>query len=102
MILTSGTNHGPPKVVAVIPLSNLADAAGCVAACLSSATWSAAPAGAPLSERVYASFLNNKARMCFLPCGLDLVRTLEAAKCADMIVFVASALSEKHSIVDGV
>jgi pre-rRNA-processing protein TSR1 len=91
-----GTVHGPPKVVAVVPLSHLADAGSCVSACVQAAGWSkeAAPGV------IHASFQGGKARLCFLPCALDMTAALEAAKCADIVVFVVSACSEAGCIID--
>lgn len=93
-----GTSHGPPKVVAIIPLSRHADAASAVSACLSTACW----LGPAQGGRQHATFLNNKARLCFMASGLDMMQALRAAQCADIVVLVLSAASPAHAIIDEV
>jgi pre-rRNA-processing protein TSR1 len=95
-----GSSSGPPKVVALIPLSYSAKPYNCLATLISEASWSSITS-AELQEQmktgvvpmVHTQYNQFKARFSFIQAKMDIISALDAAKVADIVVFLVDGKS---------
>ena len=84
-----GSYRGPPKIVAIIPLSEYVNSQDLLQSCLREGTLPAANGNAGPNSSVYYSQF--KAHVTFITAELDVMSVLDAAKVADIIIFVMDA-----------
>ena len=83
-------------MIALIPLSFLANTELALNNILGEASWHSDSSKAV----VHASFLSAKTRMCFIQCALDVMEALDAARIADLVLFVVNVGSGMHDVID--
>ncbi|POM77564.1 Pre-rRNA-processing protein TSR1 [Phytophthora palmivora] len=90
---------GPPKIVALVALSDQADLAQVQQSILESASNVEEPAQdvVGLKNCTVGVFSQHKQKLCVIDCGCNLLVALDAAKVADVVVFVLSV----HNGADG-
>ncbi|KUF79469.1 Pre-rRNA-processing protein TSR1 [Phytophthora nicotianae] len=90
---------GPPKIVALVALSDLANLADVQQSILEGASSVEEPAqdAIGLKNCTVGVFSQHKQKLCVIDCGCNLLVTLDAAKVADVVVFVLSV----HNGADG-
>jgi hypothetical protein len=98
--LNSGSSQGPPKVIAIIPLSGFCNIDSTVRSLLNDCTSTNAGPFPPLPAVIHAAFANHKAKFTYLPCGSNLAQILDAISVADIAVFVINATSGPENIID--
>ena len=86
-----GSYRGPPKIVAIIPLSESIDPNELLNSCLKDGTVTNGTTGS--NSSVY--FAQFKAHVTFISAELDVMSVLDAAKLADIIILVVDAGSEE-------
>ena len=91
-----GSHAGPPKVIAVVPLSHTIDVQGLLDAftqeALSSATTSTAKISASTDPRVQTlNFVRYKSQVTFVQADFEMFSVLDAVKVADVVLFVVDA-----------
>jgi hypothetical protein len=96
-----GTSHGPPKIVAIVPLSHDVNVDNMLRSILREASSSnAGPEGSPLPAVVSAAFMNGKTKLTFLRTEMDILPALDVARIADVVLFAVAARSGIADIVD--
>ncbi|KAF1790931.1 Bms1/Tsr1-type G domain [Phytophthora cactorum] len=90
---------GPPKIVALVALSDMANLAEVQQSILESAASVEEPAqdAIGLKNCTVGVFSQHKQKLCVIDCGCNLLVALDAAKVADVVVFVLSV----HNGADG-
>lgn len=86
-----GSYRGPPKIVAIIPLSSEINPQNLLEECLREGTTTTSDAGHN-SSVYYSQF---KAHVTFITAKLDVMSVLDAAKLADIIILAIDAESEE-------
>ena len=84
-----GSYRGPPKIVAIIPLSEYVNTLDLLQSCLREGTVPASNANAGANSSTYYSQF--KAHVTFITAELDVMSVLDAAKVADIILLVVDA-----------
>uniref|UniRef100_K3W7F2 Bms1-type G domain-containing protein n=1 Tax=Globisporangium ultimum (strain ATCC 200006 / CBS 805.95 / DAOM BR144) TaxID=431595 RepID=K3W7F2_GLOUD len=84
----SGSSLGPPKIVAVIALSELANVSEVTQSIFEGVSTIEEPFQNGLRNCTVGVFSQHKQKVCVIECGNDLLVSLDAAKVADIIVFV--------------
>ncbi|KAL3673780.1 hypothetical protein V7S43_001473 [Phytophthora oleae] len=94
-----GGSLGPPKIVALVALSDLANLAEVQQSILEGAASVEEPAqdAIGLKNCTVGVFSQHKQKLCVIDCGCNLLVALDAAKVADVVVFVLSV----HNGADG-
>ncbi|DAZ99793.1 TPA: hypothetical protein N0F65_001302 [Lagenidium giganteum] len=84
----SGSTLGPPKIVALVGLSGLANLREVEDSILESANQIEEPQQHGLLNCTVGIFTQHKQKVCLIECGNDLLVSLDAAKVADILVYV--------------
>ncbi|CEG47903.1 pre-rrna-processing protein tsr1 [Plasmopara halstedii] len=94
-----GGAFGPPKIIALVALSDLANLSEVQESILDGAATVEEPDqdGIRLKNCTVGIFSQHKQKLCVINCGCNLLVALDAAKVADIVVFVLSV----HNGVDG-
>ncbi|EGZ27954.1 hypothetical protein PHYSODRAFT_554279 [Phytophthora sojae] len=94
-----GSALGPPKIVALVALSEMANLAEVQQSLLEGASSVEEPAqdAVGLKNCTVGVFSQHKQKLCVIDCGCNLLVALDAAKVADVVVFVLSV----HNGADG-
>lgn len=96
-----GTSHGPPKIVAIVPLSHDVNVDAMLRSILREATSSnAGPEGSAMPAVVNAAFMGGKTKLSFLRTEMDILPALDVARVADVVLFAVAARSGIPDIVD--
>jgi pre-rRNA-processing protein TSR1 len=93
-----GSDNGAPKIIGVIPLSNISDPLIALQSCLIDASWSDALDSETLPTNVHAFYSQHKSRCTFVAAKHDLFSALDVAKVADILLFVVD--SQVDNILD--
>lgn len=97
----SGSSHGPPKIIGIVPLSTTADTSQLLAACM--AQLSIVERAPTATNVIYATSPKTKHRFGFLQSSLDLFDVLDVARVADVLIFVTALDGENvESLIDEV
>ncbi|KAE8883214.1 Pre-rRNA-processing protein [Phytophthora fragariae] len=94
-----GSSLGPPKIVALVALIDMANLAEVQQSILEGASSVEEPAQdvVGLKNCTVGVFSQHKQKLCVIDCGCNLLVALDAAKVADVVVFVLSV----HNGADG-
>ncbi|TMW60731.1 hypothetical protein Poli38472_000773 [Pythium oligandrum] len=84
----SGSSLGPPKTVALIALGELADLSEIKASIFEGVAHVEEPVTNGLRNCTVGVFTQHKQKVCVIECGNDLLVAMDAAKVADIVVFV--------------
>ena len=88
-----GSSRGPPKIVAIIPLSEYVNSLDLLHSCLREGTAPASNAHAGSNSSTY--YTQFKAHVTFITAELDVMSVLDAAKVADIILLVVDANADE-------
>lgn len=98
-----GSENGAPKIIGIIPLSNLSDPVIALQSCLMDATWSNVLDNEIIPTNVHAFYSQHKSRCTFVAAKHDLFSALDVAKVADIILFVVdSQVDNMLDLVDSI
>lgn len=84
----SGSSLGPPKTIALIALGELANLGEIKASILEGASQIEEPVAHALRNCTVGVFAQHKQKVCIIECGNDVLVAMDAAKVADIIVYV--------------
>ncbi|KAJ0398918.1 hypothetical protein P43SY_005276 [Pythium insidiosum] len=84
----SGSSQGPPKTVALVALGQLANLSEIKASLMEGAAHIEEPVADGLRNCTVGVFTQHKQKVCIIECGNDLLVAMDAAKVADIVVFV--------------
>ncbi|TYZ62595.1 hypothetical protein PybrP1_002355 [[Pythium] brassicae (nom. inval.)] len=85
-----GSSLGAPKIVALVALSELADLTATKQAIFEGVSTVEEPLQNGLRNCTIGVFAQHKQKVCVVECGNDLLVAMDAAKVADIVVFVLS------------
>ena len=88
-----GSQRGPPKIVAIIPLSEYVNPNDLLQSCLKEGTVSATTGDVGANSSVYYSQF--KAHVTFITADLDVMSVLDVAKVADIIIVIVDANADE-------
>jgi len=86
-----GSSHGPPKIVAIIPLSESVSPHDLLAACLNEGEVTSTNVGSS-SNAFYSQF---KAHVTYITTELDVMSVLDVTKVADIVLLLVDASSDE-------
>lgn len=94
-----GSDSGPPKVIAIVPLAHTVDVQSLLDAFVTEASTAAdlAPTAASSDARVlHLNFSRYKTQISFVVANFDMASTLDTLKVADLVLFVIDVKAVSH------